>query len=614
MSSEKHPNLQLHKWAPTDYVRREEWNENFGIIDDKIGILNKKVENVVSVKEFGAVGDGIVNDYTAIQNAINNSKVVFIPKGTYIVESPLTLKSDLKLIGEKGTIIKGKGFSSGSVSFLFDGTNYTNYPVLYGGNVQNIHIENIEIDGNSLEQTVNNVSCILIENSSNLSFENVITKNNKATSGASFVGGAFSLFNCTESLLKDCGVDSIDGEGVLLRSCKNITIRGGEYKNSTSSVIGTQYGSHIVIDSVVAHDTTNSVISLNSTDSKVVNSIVYNSQSYGGIILGHRSTYETRKPADNAVVANNHIYDCYAGGIIVQYGKNIIISNNQIINCNGAYLASDSNYMYGGINATYWCDSILITNNIVKNNNRGIYVAAGKSDQTNSEYTYGKFIITNNKVESNKLSGIQVNDNRFGTIIQSNIVQDNNIEQHSARAEISISFNFDLGLSDIGSIQIIDNVIGNITSGSGYQGIILNYTGTLGNLSFPILIERNHFYNMSSSNINNQLGINNVDIKNNYINGSFEQSRRTDISSTTSTLDIGYARFIRLTGSGSFNIDTITSKHSVGTEIVLQALNNPTLVESANLLLNGNFAMNTNDIIVLKWTGGSWLEISRSAN
>jgi hypothetical protein len=70
MSSEKHPNLQLHKWAPTDYVKREEWNENFGIIDDKIGILNKKTSRI-SVMEFGAVGDGVTDDRQKIIDAIN---------------------------------------------------------------------------------------------------------------------------------------------------------------------------------------------------------------------------------------------------------------------------------------------------------------------------------------------------------------------------------------------------------------------------------------------------------------------------------------------------------------------------------------------------------------
>jgi Pectate lyase superfamily protein len=115
MSSEKHPNLQLHKWAPTDYVKREEWNENFGIIDDKIGILNKRAD-WVSVKEFGAKGDGVTDDTQAIQNAIDSvststSCTVFFPTGTYLVSSPLTINNpNTRLVGEnRGKII---GFSA----------------------------------------------------------------------------------------------------------------------------------------------------------------------------------------------------------------------------------------------------------------------------------------------------------------------------------------------------------------------------------------------------------------------------------------------------------------------------------------------------------------------
>jgi polygalacturonase len=111
MSSEKHPNLQLHKWAPTDYVKREEWNDNFGIIDDKIGILNKKADGIISVKEFGAVGDGLTDDTNAIQNAINTASIkgltVLFPPGRYMITGTnrLFLKSNVTLLGVPGAII-----------------------------------------------------------------------------------------------------------------------------------------------------------------------------------------------------------------------------------------------------------------------------------------------------------------------------------------------------------------------------------------------------------------------------------------------------------------------------------------------------------------------------
>ncbi|MBK5442718.1 hypothetical protein [Peribacillus sp. TH24] len=36
MSSEKHANLGLHKWGPTDGVLRSEFNNNFGKVDENV--------------------------------------------------------------------------------------------------------------------------------------------------------------------------------------------------------------------------------------------------------------------------------------------------------------------------------------------------------------------------------------------------------------------------------------------------------------------------------------------------------------------------------------------------------------------------------------------------
>ena len=51
--------------------------------------VDSKLKDVVSVKDFGAVGDGTTNDTAAIQAAINslptNGGTVFIPAGTYLV-------------------------------------------------------------------------------------------------------------------------------------------------------------------------------------------------------------------------------------------------------------------------------------------------------------------------------------------------------------------------------------------------------------------------------------------------------------------------------------------------------------------------------------------------
>ena len=53
-----------------------------------------KLQDSVSVKDFGAVGDGTTDDAAAIQAAINTGKQVFLPAGKYLVKSALTLNNN----------------------------------------------------------------------------------------------------------------------------------------------------------------------------------------------------------------------------------------------------------------------------------------------------------------------------------------------------------------------------------------------------------------------------------------------------------------------------------------------------------------------------------------
>ncbi len=72
--------------------------------------FQNKSEDIVSVKDFGATGDGSTNDFVAIQNAINAARgasKVYFPKGTYRVNRTIEIPSNSHLIGSgKSTIIK----------------------------------------------------------------------------------------------------------------------------------------------------------------------------------------------------------------------------------------------------------------------------------------------------------------------------------------------------------------------------------------------------------------------------------------------------------------------------------------------------------------------------
>lgn len=66
--------------------------------------VDSKLKDVASVKDFGAVGDGVADDTTAIQAAIDSGKAAFVPSGTYKITATLNLNNGYKaLIGDETT-------------------------------------------------------------------------------------------------------------------------------------------------------------------------------------------------------------------------------------------------------------------------------------------------------------------------------------------------------------------------------------------------------------------------------------------------------------------------------------------------------------------------------
>ena len=456
--------------------------------------VQAKLRESVSVKDFGAVGDGVTDDTAAIQAAIVASENVNFPKGNYLISVSLLLTANTRITADGAILIASAGFSAGSYTFksmITDGEDVA---------VENVSIDGLVFNGSSVASIVG----VHTLNSANQSFTNLEMYNLNAPlllRGDNLVPTNLLVQHCEiydcvtgisvsglhrdQILVKDNFVHRIDGSGIALQDSV-----GAEVSGNSCVRCGEVNGNGIFIKGCSDIEVINNFCSQNS--------ILAFSGSGIGINMSGAFTNQGIVITGNVVErSGDDGIDCYTELLAVN--KNIIISNN--------ILRSNTN---SGINATTATggvqnDFIISNNQIYDNGFHGIgltncdgFVITDNMLTDNSQTTSGSYwAMYASNLESSTITGNVVKNtiafSQNGLALdgasQNCVLKDNSVESSHTPYLINSYVNnlVNLGIwtsfSPTLSIGGTASAPGDVTTSIGYYEVV-DHT-----LNFTILLE-----------------------------------------------------------------------------------------------------------------------------
>ena len=305
--------------------------------------VQDKLRETVSVKDFGAVGDGVTNDGPAFTSALQAGAgtSVYVPQGIYLCGA-LSIPTGTCLYGDSpnSTIIQAIATLPNDVVFISN-ENTSGSTISDTG----ITLRNLSVNGQYLTDTARSKALISFSLASNLVIENceILT--------SSYMG--VYMLSC----------EHVDFTSCHFFSCGNHNLNSCVVRIDTSIVAPTILSRDISFIECSFENNLNTCLSLNCTTCSITNNVFIKNQGIAISLLGIGAKVSGNQISEQAVVSSetapvdgigisasgsthsisgNSIYSTDGDCIAVQSNTNTInISSNSLINPGRADTAAD---------------------------------------------------------------------------------------------------------------------------------------------------------------------------------------------------------------------------------------------------------------------------------
>ena len=285
--------------------------------------------NYINIKSLGAKENTDISNILtkAFNLASEKGFKIFIPKGTYLINSQITInqKENITLYG---------------VNSILDSTNSENYMLDFEV-CNNITIKN-------LKMISTNQGSIMCNDCSNINIENCdITlnyKNGINTSAINIQRISESTLNDLENFtIKNCKITTsflgVLFQGKINRYLKNIKIENCEFIGNELNIANSgellkidYYTENTIISNNIFKNSKSSCITCEEKSDK----IIITDNILNGVddsTYGIRTYFGQSQTSSNYLNITNNIIDNFDIGIVNEHYDNVEISNNTIINC-----------------------------------------------------------------------------------------------------------------------------------------------------------------------------------------------------------------------------------------------------------------------------------------